>query len=92
MPFVNHMPSVSHGLHVFKKGGKIVSYSKIVQTLFPNQKRQTPQTEPLPGQVLNHAGGYYYPIDDWGLLNRFLVLGTESGTYYTTPLILPLFS
>jgi 60 kDa SS-A/Ro ribonucleoprotein len=43
---------------------------------------RTPQTEPLPGQQQNNAGGYSYPVDDWKRLDRFMVLGTEGGTYY----------
>ena len=42
----------------------------------------TPQNEALSGQSQNNAGGYSYTIDSWKQLNRFLVLGTESGTYY----------
>ena len=30
----------------------------------------------------NSAGGYAWSIDDWGRLDRFLVLGSEGGTYY----------
>lgn len=41
--------------------------------------------EPLPGQIANHAGGYYFPIDDNHQLDRFLILGSDSGTYYATP-------
>jgi 60 kDa SS-A/Ro ribonucleoprotein len=46
----------------------------------------TPQSEPIPGstQVANSAGGYSFAIDKWGRLDRFLVLGTAGGTYYTT--------
>lgn len=44
--------------------------------------RATPQSEPLPGQVPNSAGGHAWAIDDWGRLDRFLVLGSEGGTYY----------
>ncbi len=43
----------------------------------------TPQTEPLAGQVANSAGGYSYPVDDWARLRRFLILGSEGGSYYT---------
>lgn len=48
--------------------------------------RETPQTEPIPGenQVPNSAGGYTYTLDDFGRLDRFLVLGSEWNTYYTT--------
>jgi 60 kDa SS-A/Ro ribonucleoprotein len=46
--------------------------------------KKTSQREPIPGetQVLNSAGGYVYEIDKWDRLNRFLILGTEGGTYY----------
>ena len=44
----------------------------------------TPQAEPMPGtrQVRNDAGGYAWAVDAWARLDRFLVLGTEGGTYY----------
>lgn len=45
--------------------------------------RQTPQTEPIPGTVPNTGGGYSFAVDDWTRLNRFLILGTQGGTYYT---------
>jgi len=45
-----------------------------------------PQSEPLsPGQVKNHAGGYVYAVDKWQQLDRFLILGSEGGTYYASP-------
>lgn len=44
----------------------------------------TPQSEPLPGQVANSAGGYSYGVDDWARLQRFLILGSEGGSYYAT--------
>ncbi len=44
----------------------------------------TPQSEPIPGsnQVPNTAGGHSFEVDIWTRLNRFLILGTEGGTYY----------
>ena len=45
----------------------------------PNQREQAD-----PRQVLNSAGGYAFAVDDWARLRRFLVLGTEGGTYYAT--------
>jgi 60 kDa SS-A/Ro ribonucleoprotein len=44
----------------------------------------TPQSEPVPGsdQVQNNAGGFTWAIDDWARLERFLILGSEGGTYY----------
>lgn len=44
----------------------------------------TPQTEPLAGQLRNSAGGYSYPVDDWARLRRFLILGSEGGSYYAS--------
>lgn len=48
--------------------------------------KQTPQSEPIPGKAMveNSAGGYAFAIDDWKRLQRFLILGTEGGTYYTS--------
>lgn len=44
----------------------------------------TPQQEPIPGsgQVPNLAGGYAWAVNPWDRLDRFLVLGSEGGTYY----------
>lgn len=44
----------------------------------------TPQSEPIPGttQVPNSAGGHAWPVGAWDRLDRFLVLGSEGGTYY----------
>lgn len=42
----------------------------------------TPQSEPLPGQIPNNAGGFAYGIDQWKRLDRFLILGSDSPTYY----------
>lgn len=46
----------------------------------------TPQSQPLPGttQVPNRAGGFAWAVDHWPRLDRFLVLGTEGGTYYVS--------
>jgi 60 kDa SS-A/Ro ribonucleoprotein len=48
--------------------------------------RKTSQTEKIPGstQVENSAGGYSFPVDDWTRLDRFLILGTEGGSYYAS--------
>lgn len=44
-----------------------------------------PQTEPAsPQQVPNSAGGYTFDVGDWGRLDRFLILGSEGGSYYAT--------
>lgn len=62
-----------------------MTYSQIIKNIFPTIKGRTPQTEPLPGQIANSAGGYFYAIDDWARLDRFLILGTDAGTYYVDP-------
>src|SRR5436189_3506400 len=48
--------------------------------------RQTPQSEAILGssQVPNSAGGYVWPVTDMVRLDRFLILGSEGGSYYTT--------
>ncbi len=48
--------------------------------------RETPQTLPIPGstQVPNSSGGYSWAVDDWTRLERFLILGSEGGSYYAT--------
>ena len=45
---------------------------------------RTAQSDPIPGsaQVPNSAGGYAWPVDNWTRLDRFLVLGSEGGTFY----------
>lgn len=48
---------------------------------------ETPQSERVPGredQVENYAGGQVFQLDEWGVLDRFLILGTEHSTYYAT--------
>ncbi len=43
----------------------------------------TPQSEAVsPLQQENNAGGYSFVVDDWARLQRFLILGSEGGTYY----------
>ncbi len=49
-------------------------------------RKKTPQSQPIPGatQVANSAGGFSFAVDDWTRLSRFLVLGTEGGSYYAS--------
>lgn len=35
-----------------------------------------------PQQVQNNAGGYVYAVDDMKRLERFIIMGTEGGSYY----------
>ena len=47
---------------------------------------ETPHTSPIVGRehemAENSAGGYSFQIDDFTRLDRFLILGSEGGTYY----------
>lgn len=45
-------------------------------------RRATPQRDPIPGTVPNSAGGHAFALDDWARLDRFLILGSEGGSYY----------
>ncbi len=46
-------------------------------------RRQTPQSEQAsPAQAPNHAGGFSFVLTDRARLDRFLILGSEGGTYY----------
>ena len=45
------------------------------------------QTEPIRGRtdhVVNNAGGYVFEVSPMAALDRFLILGSEGGTYYAT--------
>jgi 60 kDa SS-A/Ro ribonucleoprotein len=46
--------------------------------------KSTRQSMPIPGsgQVPNNAGGFTWTLDPWSVLDRFLILGSEGGTYY----------
>lgn len=53
--------------------------------LLPHGTRQTPQSTPMRGdQVENSAGGYVWAVDCWTRLRRFLILGSEGGSYYAS--------
>jgi 60 kDa SS-A/Ro ribonucleoprotein len=43
-----------------------------------------PQWLPLRGQVRNSAGGHAWDVGIWERLRRFLILGTEGGSYYAS--------
>lgn len=46
----------------------------------------TPQSQPIPGReaemVKNNAGGYVFSVSDMKQLERWLILGSESASYY----------
>jgi 60 kDa SS-A/Ro ribonucleoprotein len=53
---------------------------------YPKHITATPQTEPLVGesQVKNNAGGYVFAVTKKTMLERFLMLGSEGGTFYVS--------
>lgn len=56
----------------------MIDYTKHFSSL------KTVQTQPIPGQqqIKNEAGGYAYETSIWNKFRRFLILGTEGGTFY----------
>ena len=63
---------------------KAYKNSQIAQV--KSQKVKVAQSLPIPGKTMvkNEAGGYVFPVDKWTLLDRFLILGTEGGSYYSS--------
>jgi 60 kDa SS-A/Ro ribonucleoprotein len=49
-------------------------------------KQATPQNQPIPGReaemTRNNAGGFTFTLDKWGRFDRFLILGSDTPTYY----------
>lgn len=56
-----------------------MSYLRKYSPLHPNQRQPLDER-----QIENSAGGYAYPVSIWTNLDRFLILGTEGGSYYAT--------
>ncbi|PTA67302.1 RNA-binding protein Rsr [Deinococcus arcticus] len=52
----------------------------LLNALTPARRPQTEQLDPR--QVNNNAGGFVYGLSDEARLTRFLILGTEGGTFY----------
>lgn len=51
-------------------------------------QKNTPVSQPIPGReaemARNNGGGFTFTIDDWTMLDRFLIIGTTGGSYYVT--------
>jgi 60 kDa SS-A/Ro ribonucleoprotein len=63
-----------------EREGEIMKH--LLKALNPNL---APQTQPIRGdQVKNNAGGFVWKVSDEGRFLRFLILGTEGGTYYAS--------
>lgn len=63
----------------------MTNYSKTLAGVMASSKA-TPQTQAIPGREAemskNNAGGVTFTLSPWDQLDRFLILGTEGGTYY----------
>ncbi|GAB5494790.1 MAG: TROVE domain-containing protein [Phototrophicaceae bacterium] len=59
---------------------------KYLTQIMKDQVIPTPQSEAISGtnQIPNSAGGYVWSVDMWEQLNRFLILGSEGGSYYAS--------
>lgn len=49
-----------------------------------NEKKTPQNQQAKPNQVKNQAGGFVFEVDHWVQLDRFLILGTEGGSYYAS--------
>src|SRR5687768_11920285 len=47
-----------------------------------NVKRTAQSEQADSRQVKNNAGGFTFTVSKWDRLERFLILGTDGGTYY----------
>lgn len=54
----------------------------LLNAINPLSRKQTERLDAR--QVKNNAGGFVYQLSDEGRLTRFLVLGTDGGTFYAT--------
>ena len=57
-------------------------YSNVAKGM--NNGGNIAQTEKVPGknQVKNNAGGYVFQITPWDMFKRFLIIGSQSNSYY----------
>src|ERR1044071_7601457 len=75
-PFGSSTKNLDH-----KEGENMLDFTKHFATRLT--RLVTPQAERIPGtnQVPNSAGGYAWPVDKWTRFDRFLIFGSERGTY-----------
>jgi 60 kDa SS-A/Ro ribonucleoprotein len=60
----------------------MLDFTKHVSTRL--RRLATPQAEPIPDstQIPNSGGGYAWGVDHWTRFDRFVIFGSERGTYY----------
>lgn len=54
------------------------AFTRTLSTPVPQSEQENP------AQIPNNAGGYSFTVDDKARLERFLIHGTDKGTYYVT--------
>src|SRR5262249_5657609 len=74
--------SAHHSSHSTTGGRAMFDFTQHFSTRLGRQV--TPQAEAIPDstQVPNSASGFTWAVDDWARLDRFLIFGSERGTYY----------
>jgi 60 kDa SS-A/Ro ribonucleoprotein len=79
--FVLFIPTIITAFHVEVK---VQGVTKMTQKSFYTQALQATQQEPAVGKAMvrNNAGGYAFQVSPETRLDRFLILGTEAGSYY----------
>jgi 60 kDa SS-A/Ro ribonucleoprotein len=55
-----------------------IYFKHLVRSLVPQSAAASPE------QVKNSAGGYTFALEPFALLSRFLILGTDAGSYYAS--------
>lgn len=60
----------------------ISAYKKAAKA--KNTRVTSQRKKAKPEQVKNYAGGYTFALDKWDRLQRFLILGSDGGTYYAS--------
>jgi 60 kDa SS-A/Ro ribonucleoprotein len=65
-----------------------VNYAKIFKGDESARQYNVPATKAMPNQIANNGGGYSYEVSKWDRLLRFLILGTEGGSYYQSESVL----
>lgn len=58
--------------------GKYAASQKAVKVATPNTTRSVGRTD----EVLNNTGGFTFKVSEKDRLERFMILGTDGGTYY----------
>jgi 60 kDa SS-A/Ro ribonucleoprotein len=62
------------------------NYATVVGATKKSHVSKVPQTQPLAGtnQQANNGGGFSFVVDEWKQLERFLIIGSEGGSYYVS--------